>query len=63
MYGSYRSKKSYYSIRSLEVIANSLFGCILSHKAFVLTPLTSLNSLTSPFAKEFLIFINMLPQR
>ena len=60
MYGSYRSKKSYYSIRSLEVIANSLFGCILSHKAFVLT---SLNSLTSPFAKEFLIFINMLPQR
>ena len=21
-----------------EVIANSLFGCILSHKAFVLTP-------------------------
>lgn len=57
MYGSYRSKKSYHSIRSLEVIANSLFDCILSHKAFVLTPLTS------PFAKEFLIFINMLPQR
>ena len=24
--------------RSLEVIANSLFSCILSHKAFVLTP-------------------------
>ena len=41
MYGSYRSKKSYYSIRSLEVIANSLLGCILSHKAFVLTPLNS----------------------
>ena len=57
MYGSYRSKKSYHSIRSLDVIANSLLGCILSHKAFVLT------SLNSPFAKEFLIFINMLPQR
>ncbi len=41
MYGSYRSKKSYHSIRSLEVIANSLLGCTLSHKAFVLTPLTS----------------------
>ena len=43
--------------------SQQLFGCILSHKAFVLTPLTSLNSLTSRFAKEFLIFINMLPQR
>lgn len=41
MYGNYRSKKVINSIRLLEVIANSLFGCILSHKAFVLTPLNS----------------------
>ena len=34
MYGSYRSKKSYHCIRSLEVIANSLFGCIFSYKAY-----------------------------
>ena len=32
MYGSYRS---YHSLRSLEVIANSLLGCIFCYKAFV----------------------------
>ena len=34
MYGSYRSKKSYHSIRSLDVIANSLLGCKFSCKTY-----------------------------
>ena len=34
MYGSYSSERSYHSLRSLEVIANSLFGCIFSYKAY-----------------------------
>ena len=63
MYGSYRSFKKLSPQKVVRSYSQQLFGCILSHKAFVLTPLTSLNSLTSRFAKEFLIFINMLPQR
>ena len=53
MFGNYRSD---YSLRSLEVIANSFFVVYLAIKHLALTSLTSLNSLTSPFAKvEFVI--------
>ena len=34
MYGSYSSSRSYHSLRSLEVIANSLLGCKFSCKTY-----------------------------
>ena len=51
----YESLSSYHSLRSLEVITNSLLGVYLAIKHMALTSLTSLNSLTFPFAKVELI--------